>query len=153
MIVELHSKLLSRELVKDIENGFNSKFLLDSEYKMGSGLYSPPMSYFYSEKKHPDSGSHYFCIHWNDGWCISNGNSVLSLNIEALLIDDKEVVYSSYNHDYSSSNLINIAIDGGRAYTRTVGDLTNPRIKHGTLLVVDDKVIFQSNDEVQSILK
>lgn len=94
---------------------------------------------FYRETPHPEYGNRYLGVYRN----IHNGtNEIMIMNcdgIEDLSFSMIEGVagweYSQHRHDYRQIGLAMAAIDGGRSYTRLVGNVHAPvkvmRVKNG----------------------
>jgi hypothetical protein len=98
---------------------------------------------FYRETPHPEFGNRYFGLYMN------MDNQIMITNcdmIEDLIFDMIEGMagweYSQHRHDYR--NVGSVAIDGGRSYTRIIGDLRTPikimKVKNG----VFEEVIIES---------
>lgn len=94
---------------------------------------------FYRETPHPEFGNKYFAIHeWPPGqvW-ISNADKIEDVVFDCIENPDTgEWEYSQHRHDYRQVGAV--AIDGGRSYTRLVGDLNVPvkpfRVKDGEFI-------------------
>ena len=93
---------------------------------------------FYRETPHPEYGNRYLGVYRN----IHNGNEIMIMNcdtIEDLTFSMIEGVagweYSQHRHDYRQIGLAMAAIDGGRSYTRLVGNVHAPvkvmKVKNG----------------------
>lgn len=91
---------------------------------------------FYRETPHPEYGNRYLGVYRNAG------NQIMIMNcdtIEDLTFSMIEGVagweYSQHRHDYRQIGLAMAAIDGGRSYTRLVGNVHAPvkvmRVKNG----------------------
>lgn len=98
---------------------------------------------FYRETPHPEFGNRYFGLYMN------MENQIMITNcdmIEDLIFDMIEGVagweYSQHRHDYR--NVGSVAIDGGRSYTKLVGDIRTPikitKVKNGLF----EEVVFES---------
>ena len=93
---------------------------------------------FYRSTPHPEYGNRYFGIYQNSRETMSNQIMITNCDmIEELIFDMIEGVagweYSQHRWDYRQ--VANVAIDGGRAYTKLVGDVHVPvktvRVKDG----------------------
>jgi hypothetical protein len=96
---------------------------------LGNGTQA--MDVFYRETPHPEFGNRYFGLYRSynfDGHdsnvMIANADKVEDLTFEMVKVDDKWH-YSQHRHDFHSVG--DVAIDGGRAYTRLVGNVRAPR--------------------------
>lgn len=90
---------------------------------------------FYRDTPHPEFGNHYFSLYtdYNGRLMISGADIVETLDFDMIEVDG-ELHYSQHRHHFNSVK--GIAIDGGRAYTKLVGDVSNAivhrlRIKDG----------------------
>lgn len=85
---------------------------------------------FYRETAHPTFGNRYFGLYINphsDGGAqvmITNADGIESLDFTMVDVDG-ELHYSQHRHDFRSVG--DVAIDGGRAYTRLVGNIDHPQ--------------------------
>jgi len=94
---------------------------------------------FYRETPHPQFGNKYFGIYQNPldlKAYITNADKVEDFEF-ACGLSDSQFVYSQHRHDMITVD--GGAIDGGRAYFRSLGqpDLFTARVKDGTMVVVD----------------
>ncbi len=112
--------LFTKDQIKKIEELKSARWLLDTEHK------GHPVSVFWQDERYPD-GSHFFSLaydftksmHKPSLW-ITDGAFILDQVIEGLLLPSGDVIYSRHRHDYFERE--SVAIDGGRSYTRIVGD-------------------------------
>ena len=97
---------------------------------------------FYRETPHPEYGNRYLGVYRN------GDNQIMITNcdmIEDLSFSMVEGVagweYSQHRHDYR--NVGSVSIDGGRSYTRLVGDIHAPvkvmKVKDGKFVSVEDE--------------
>lgn len=108
--------LFSPEQVKKIEELRNARWLLDTEHK------GHPVSVFWQDEAHPN-GSNFFALYYkNVPWelMITDGAFILDQSIRGIMLPSGNVIYSRYVHDFFERE--GVAIDGGRSYTRVVGD-------------------------------
>ena len=98
---------------------------------------------FYRETPHPEFGNRYFGLYMN------MENQIMITNcdmIEDLIFDMIEGAagweYSQHRHDYRQVG--QAAIDGGRSYTKLVGELRTPikitKVKNGLF----EEIVFES---------
>ena len=101
---------------------------------------------FYRETAHPDFGNKYFGLYLNPYSGEPGGSRIMITNADCIENLDFEVVdvdgtlhYSQHRHDFRSVG--DVAIDGGRAYIRLVGNVSRPRktlkVKNGEFINVD----------------
>ena len=94
------------------------------------------MDIFYRETPHPEFGNRYFGLyHKGDHVMICNADLVENLEFDTVLVNG-QYHYSQHRHDFHTvgSASGSVSIDGGRAYTRLVGDIHAER----ALFVVRD---------------
>jgi hypothetical protein len=80
---------------------------------------------FYRGTPHPEFGNRYFMLydHFEVGVIITSADTIE--NVEFTMVEGPQGwEYSQHRHDFRSVG--NVAIDGGRAYTRLVGDINVP---------------------------
>jgi alpha-galactosidase len=100
---------------------------------------------FYRETPHPQFGNRYFGLYYNSfsgntQIMITNADAIEDVGFEMVKVDD-QWHYSQHRHDFHSVG--DVAIDGGRAYIRLVGNVHVPR---ASMKVVNGK--FVQHEEV-----
>jgi len=85
---------------------------------------------FYRETPHPEFGNHYFGIGYggsivDSGIYICDADKIEQLTFNMIYVND-QWHYSMHRHDYNQVG--DVAIDGGRAYCRIVGN-NPPEVK------------------------
>lgn len=78
---------------------------------------------FYQEVPHPQGSNWMGMFHANDQWFIINAEKSSRLPIKAYVADDGQVLFSKHRHDFRRSNDGSITVDGGREYTRLLGNV------------------------------
>ena len=146
MKVNTESTILSERGIEFTEKQYKAKYVFESVLKTKAGTYTEfPVAIFYTEEPHPE-GSNYFGL-YPDGygrWMITNGITAIEGEYTGIVVKN-EIYYSRFRHDYRSVN--GNAIDGGRDYTRLVGN----NIKTVTFKVDKDKlVVFQNEDSIKA---
>jgi hypothetical protein len=124
-----------------VENMYKATFVMESCLKDKHGEWCNfPAAIFYTEEAHPQ-GSNYFALYF-ERMSITSDPRLLIMNgisatepFEGIQIGDN-VYYSRYRHDYRECGPV--AIDGGRDYTKLVGDISV--CKKVTLKVNKDKL-------------
>jgi hypothetical protein len=97
------------------------------------------MDIFYRNTPHPEFGNRYFGLYFRSTGpldeqrqlCITNADRIEDLTFDMIEVNG-QWHYSQHRHDFHSVG--DVAIDGGRAYIRLVGDINVPR---ATLKVVN----------------
>ena len=86
------------------------------------GSESEAMDIFYRETPHPEFGNRYFGLYsgFSEGVRITNADDIELTSFDMIFMNN-EYHYSQHRHDYLTVG--NVSIDGGRAYTKLVGDV------------------------------
>lgn len=99
-----------------------------------------PVDIFYRSTPHPKFGNRYFGIYARYDAVseesityICNADNVERMVFGMVEDDDKNLQYSQYRHDYKSFNNGN-NIDGGRAYTKSSGEVVYYIVKNGAFV-------------------
>ena len=108
------------------------------------------MDIFYRETPHPEFGNRYFGMYFvstgpldeQRQLRITNADKIEDTTFDMIEDENGQLHYSRHRHDYHTVG--NVAIDGGRAYTRIGRDVSNV-VRH-TLVVRSG--VFQHEDEV-----
>lgn len=133
------SSFLKPDAIAKVENTYNAKYIFESCLKTKDGNWSNfPVAIFYTEQAHPE-GSNYFGIFRNDFGALTIANGISATEpFEGIQIDE-DVYYSRYRHDFRDCKK-GISIDGGRDYTRLVGNVLTGSHKNVKITVVKDKL-------------
>jgi hypothetical protein len=116
MAIQNDPVLFSKEQISKIEDLRKAKYVCASEHK------DMCVEVFYGDDAHPVSGSRYFALYKTtrtNELMITDGSFIEDQEINAVIADNGDIVYSRYRHDYRKSNDNSVWIDGGRAYTRS----------------------------------
>lgn len=131
--------------IKKVEERYNAKYVGNFPLKTVSDNWSEePAAIFYQENPPEIAKSNYFALFltpYGEHLLITDGLTAVSGTFDAVVSDEKEVLYSRYRHDFRLSKDKTVAIDGGRDYTKTsfgVGE--EPHIIK--LKVVKDKLVI-----------
>jgi len=83
------------------------------------------MDIFYRETPHPEFGNKYFGLFYtSSGLRITNADKVEDLTFDMIQDSDGTFHYSQHRHDFHTVG--DTSIDGGRDYTRKVGNVATP---------------------------
>jgi outer membrane protein assembly factor BamB len=129
-MINNESAMFSKSQVETIENLRKAIYVCSTEHK---GI---PVEVFYGSQEHPVSKSRYFALYRSNGiLMITDGSFIEDQEIEAVVANNGEIIYSRYRHDYRTSKDGSVFIDGGRAYTRCSLDARRITliIRHGVL--------------------
>jgi hypothetical protein len=112
------------------------------------GFEAQAMDVFYRETPHPEFGNRYFGLYISYNYdsaegtvMITNADRIEDLTFEMIKVND-QYHYSRHRHDFHSVG--DVSIDGGRAYTKLVGNVNVPR---ATLKVVNGQFKEVVEDE------
>ena len=108
------------------KDGVNIKYVCTSAL----GGESQAMDIFYRETPHPEFGNRYFGLYWHRlhfelpaKLMITNADAIEDAEFGMVAVND-QYHYSQHRHDFYSVG--DVAVDGGRAYFRRVGDMSIP---------------------------
>ncbi len=135
--MKIHNEctFLKPDGIAKVENMYKATFVMESFLKGKNDWCNFPAAIFYTEEKHPQ-GSNYFALYIDEDrrFVITNGLTAIE-PFEGIQIGEN-VYYSRYRHDYRECGPV--AIDGGRDYTKLVGDINAGKIVK--LMVNKDKL-------------
>lgn len=122
--------------VKKIEDHYSEKDGVPVKYVCTSAIHTHGAQagdIFYRATPHPEFGNRYFILFTTNEWAygvtnlaIANADNVENLNFEVVEKEGKGY-YSRHRHDYQSIHP-SVAVDGGRAYLRIVGDISDVKV-------------------------
>jgi hypothetical protein len=64
----------------------------------------------------------------NGDWYVKDGITASQLPIQCAVSNSKQVLFSKHRHDFRSSNDGSVTVDGGRDYTRMLGNIHCERV-------------------------
>jgi hypothetical protein len=102
-----------------------------------------PMMIFWNDVPHPQ-GSNWMALYSSGGnYYVRDGITASRLPIQAYVSDSGQAVFSKHRHDFRSSQDGTITVDGGREYTRLMGNFKTCRRvwllpQAGQLTIIDD---------------
>ena len=115
---------------KAVERKYSATFVGDFCLKHANGYINEPAAVFYQEVPPVEGYSNYFALLLRNGsLMITCGASAVSEPITAIRASDGEVLYSRYRHDFRTASNESCSIDGGRDYTKVMGDATLVQLK------------------------
>ena len=109
------SLIFTQDNIEKIEKLKSAKYVCDTTEKGIS------VAIFYGNVAHPVSGSRYFGLYYDqeNRLMITDGSFIEEQEIEGVVAQNGDVVFSRHRHDYRPSPDGTVFIDGGREYTRT----------------------------------
>jgi len=132
----IHEPIILQSSIEKIERTYNCKYVFTTELKPGNDV---PVDVFYSLSKDTGELWQYFAIfvdNFRDKNLIVNAEHVVDMDISAIVVHNK-AYYSRSLQDFNAISDI-CAIDGGRSYTRIIGnaDRINLKVKRDKLVKV-----------------
>lgn len=119
---------LNQSKIEKIEKGYNCRYVCEWNVKQDENILKEPMLIFWNDTSHPQ-GSNWMALFSSDGdWYVRDGITASQLPIECVVSNDKQVLFSKYRHDFRSSKDGSVSIDGGREYTRVIGNVRCDRV-------------------------
>lgn len=117
---------------KEVEEHYSIKDGVDVKYVCTTSLKNDtvPVDVYYRETPHPEFGNRYFGLYvtpWNGVTMICNADYIEELEFGMVKDIDGVYHYSQHRHDFhplkleANGEVIDGAIDGGRAYVRILG--------------------------------
>lgn len=129
------SLIFTQDHIEKIEKLKSAKYVCDTTNK------GTPVAVFYGEVAHPVSGSRYFGLYYDheNHLMITDGAFIEGQEIEGVVAENGDVVFSRHRHDYHSSPDGTVFIDGGREYTRTnTVNRVTLLVRDGVLRILED---------------
>lgn len=128
---------LQEEILDHIEDKYNCHFV--SEWYLNK---KSMVLLFWNDVAHPQ-GSNWLGVYGaEDQVYLCDGIAASQLPIRCAVSNDKQVLFSKSRHDFRSSNDGSVTVDGGRDYTRMLGNIKCERVnllpQNGMLTIIDD---------------
>jgi len=123
--------LFTDEQIEKIEDYYKAKFVCETCLKSSSdGWMNTNFAVFYQETPPEIAKSNYFALYYNreGNLMITDASSALE-PFEGLLINENEILYSRYRHDYKTYG--DYMVDGGRDYMRCTPSASARVVKLG----------------------
>lgn len=117
-----HYKLNQSDIEK-IEKDRNCRFVCEWNVKQDDN----PMLIFWNDIAHPQ-GSNWMALFYYNDWFVRDGITASQLPIQCVVSNDKQVLFSKSRHDFRSSQDGSVSVDGGREYTRVLGNVRCERV-------------------------
>jgi hypothetical protein len=138
------SEQFTPEGIEKIEAHYDAKYVCETCVKRADGWMNDAVVVFYQDdpSKVPEGGSQWFGLYLtSDGsLMITNAISAVETDIDGIVANNGDVIYSKYRHDFRYSPDGSVMIDGGRDYTKhnNGGDIVTLRIVKDKLTLVED---------------
>ena len=137
-------------IVDQVEKHYSEKDGVPVKYVLTSALKNDtvPVDIYYRETPHPEFGNRYFGLYvnpFNGSVMICNADFIEELDVAMVQDKDGQWVYSQHRHHMqpftyidSDGNEEQGAIDGGRTYTRMLGqkNYSTFKVKDGAFIEV-----------------
>jgi hypothetical protein len=131
-----HYKLNQSDIEK-IEKDRNCRFVCEWNVKQDDN----PMLIFWNDIAHPQ-GSNWMALFYYNDWFVRDGITASQLPINCVVSNDKQVLFSKSRHDFRSSQDGSVSVDGGREYTRVLGNVRCERVwlvpQNGKLKIIPE---------------
>ena len=105
-----------------IEKLRNCRFVCEWNVKQDGKVHNDPMLIFWNDTAHPQ-GSNWMALFYYNDWFVRDGITASQLPINCVVSNDKQVLFSKSRHDFRSSHDGSVSVDGGRDYTRVLGNI------------------------------
>ena len=104
--------------------------------------YDQSVLLFWNDVPHPQGSNWMALYRAGDDWYVRDGITASRLPIRCVVSDAGQVLFSKSRHDFRSSHDGSVSIDGGRDYTRLMGNLNCDRVwllpQAGKLNIIDE---------------
>lgn len=122
MNINSYSTFLSDNQIKIIEEKYNAKYIYETQL-MGTKGWTDDIGGIFYQTEPPIGYSNWFAIiqRWGGKYMIASAEETVKYPITAVKLTEDTYSYSHHRHHYVC-NGEGIDIDGGREYTRLVGD-------------------------------
>jgi hypothetical protein len=134
--------------IKKVEQKYNAKYVGEFPTVLKDGTWSFPTSVFYVAKPDLDKGhKHYFGLHLAMGGkiMIHDASYLAAMEFSGVKAKNGQLLWSSYVHDYNTSDDGSVWIDGGFDYVRC--DAGAELVK---LRIIEDKVVEVKDDTAEA---
>lgn len=119
--------------IEKVEQLYSSKDGVPVTYSCTTELNGSIADIFYRSTPHPEFGNRYFSIYFRDDKpYIANADHVENFTFGLVKNDDGNYEYSRSRHDYKEFKNGNM-IDGGRDYSRYIGDIKFCVVRDGIM--------------------
>jgi len=110
-----------------------------------------PVLLFWNDVAHPQGSNWMGLFRSNKEWYVKDGITASRLPINCAVSNDKQVLFSKYRHDFRSSRDGSVTVDGGRDYTRMLGNIHCERVwlapYQGELKIIPDAMAKLMQEE------
>jgi len=144
MNILIESERFSADELARVEARYEAKYVCETCRKTGKGWQNSSITIFYQPDslKVPEGASQWFGLFFLGArLMICNALSAVENDIQGIVANNGDVIYSRYRHDYRWSPDGSVMIDGGRDYTRTStypNGMVTLRIIEDRLTIVED---------------
>lgn len=130
--------------VPNVEKHYGCRYVCEWNTISKAGkVNNSPVALFWQEVPHPE-GSNWMGVFLNSDSnpYVMDGQSASRLPIRGYVSQEGQVLFSKYRHDFRQSNDGSVTVDGGREYTRLLGDVRCASVwllpQCGKLVIIDD---------------
>lgn len=134
---------LDLEGIRKIEKLRSCRYVCEwNTIDKGGDILDTPVLLFWNDVAHPQGSNWMALYRSSNDWYVKDGITTSRLPIQCVVSNDKQVLFSKYRHDFRSSQDGSVTIDGGREYTRMLGNIRCERVwllpQQGKLTIIDD---------------
>jgi hypothetical protein len=147
---------LTAEGIRAVEEKRSCRYVCEWHIIDSRGeIHESPMMLFWNDVSHPQGSNWMALYHTGGGWYVRDGITASRLPTQAYVSDDGEAVFSKHRHDLRSSRDGTITVDGGRSYTRLMGNLKCRRIwllpQQGEMNIIDESAAILLLSELKVV--
>lgn len=115
------SEAFTVEQIKKIEGIYDATYIYETELKSADGWSGQVGAVFYQPNPKPGH-SNWFAVYrdYMNRFYVTKADATVAVPVTALKVSEEEYIYSHHRHHFLGRD--GIAIDGGRDYTRIVGN-------------------------------
>lgn len=136
-MIDVKTYFFNPEIISIIEEKYGVKYICETCIKTKGYWRNEPSLIFYSKKPHPEGSNYLSVSRQNNSFVLSNGISATE-PFAGVQAKNGEIIYSRFRHDFRTSSDKSVFIDGGREYTRIIGDQSPSLVQ---LIIAKDKVV------------
>lgn len=115
---------LSEENIKKIEQSRNCHYVCEWYTNTSDGKKVMDVAaIFWTDTPHPRGSNWLGLYRANGDWMVKDGITASQIPIRCVVSNDKQLVFSKGRHDFRGTKDGSVAIDGGRDYTRVLGNI------------------------------
>jgi hypothetical protein len=116
MKINSESLMFKPSSIEVIEKHYDAKYIYETELIAGG-----PLGIIFYQENPPNNYSNWLGLYKKHGdLYVTSAEKIALQGVDAICVGDDEWIYSHYTHHFLEKN--GIAIDGGRSYTKILGE-------------------------------